>query len=129
MNHLGTSQVLSLGKFKVYPQSTQSGHFGHMTRKTVNVLGTSCIRKTAETPIWKILNVIVMYWVGIAQEHCPFACSVFVMYRVRKLRFVPSVISSLVDICNYVFHPQIFLGDTLVTVGDCQSVPSTQTRV
>src|SRR5258708_31950811 len=90
MSHLGKLQVLSLGKFKVYPQSTQSGHFGHMTRKTVNVLGVFCIRKTAEKPSPKFLNLLAMYWTGIGQGHCPCPCSVFVMFQARKLGFVPS---------------------------------------
>src|SRR5258708_25455672 len=90
MSHSGKLQVLSLGKFKVYPQSTQSGHFGHMTRKTVNVLGVFFIRKTAEKPSPKFLNLIAMYWTGIGQEHCPCPCSVFAMFQARKLGFAPS---------------------------------------
>src|SRR5258708_34762787 len=84
MSHLGKLQVLSLGKFKVYPQSNQSGNFGHMTRKT------------AEKPSPKFLNLFVMYWTGIEQEHCPCPCSVFAMFQARKLGFVPSE-SNVVD--------------------------------
>src|SRR5258708_18775730 len=91
MSHSGKPQVLSLGKFKVYPQSTQSGHFGHMTWKTVNVLGVFCIRNTAEKPSPKILNLFAMYWTGIGQEHCPCPCSVFAMFQAGKLGFAPSV--------------------------------------
>src|SRR5258708_9349080 len=91
MSHLGKLQVLSLGKFKVCPQSTQSGHFGHMTRKTVNVLAVFCSRKCAEKPSLKFLNLLVMYWTGIEQEHCPCRCSVFAMFQGGKLGFVPSV--------------------------------------
>src|SRR5258708_5946223 len=95
MSHLEKPQVLSLGKFKVYPQSTQSGHFGHMTWKTVNVLAVFSIRKTPEKLSPKFLNLIAMYRAGIGQEHCPCPCSVFVMFEAGKLGFVPSVILSL----------------------------------
>ena len=42
MSHSGTSQVLSLGKFKMYPLLSYLGHPGHMTWYTVNVLAVFC---------------------------------------------------------------------------------------
>ena len=42
MSHSGTSQVLSLGKFKMYPLLSHLGHPGHMTQYTVNVLAVFC---------------------------------------------------------------------------------------
>ena len=49
----------------------EPGHCRHTDRETLNVL--------AVTPV------------GSLQEHCPFPCSVFAVYRVGTLGFVPSV--------------------------------------
>ena len=48
----------------------EPGHCRHTDRETLNVL--------AVTPV------------GSLQEHCPFPCSVFAVYRVGTLGFVPS---------------------------------------
>ena len=44
----------------------------------------------------KSLNVLMVYQASMSPVHCPFPYSVFTMYWVRKLAFVPSVIRSLV---------------------------------
>ena len=53
---------------------------------TGHVLGWDTAGKLA----WKILNVLAVYRVGIWWVHCPFPCSVFVMYPVGTLGLVPS---------------------------------------
>ena len=42
MSHLGTLQLLSLGKFKMYPSLSYLGHPSHMIWNTVNVLAVFC---------------------------------------------------------------------------------------
>ena len=61
-----------------------------MTGNTVNVLIISCTREIAGKLAGKILNVLAVYQVSTWQVHCPFPCSVFVVYRVGTSGLVPS---------------------------------------
>ena len=80
----------------------------------MNVPGIFRTRKTPGKPVWKILNVLAMYQMGMSQEHCPFTCSVFAMYQTGKLRFVPSEMScpttSLDRGDDVILPPLFFLG-------------------
>jgi hypothetical protein len=51
-----------------------------MTQYTANVLSISWAGEIAGKLAGKILNVLVMYWVGMEQVLRPFPCSVFAVY-------------------------------------------------
>ena len=57
----------------------------------MNVLGIPQAREIAGTLAGKILNVLVMCWVGTCMVLCPFPCNVLVMYWPGKLVLAPSV--------------------------------------
>src|SRR6267143_2985341 len=90
MSHSGTPGVLSLGKFKVSPRCSQLGHPGHMTWNTAGVLTIFCAGDISIKLARKIQDVLGVCWVGLGQVHCPFPCSVFVVYGVGTLGFAPS---------------------------------------
>src|SRR5919206_3193861 len=76
MSHSGTSQLLSLGKFKMFLRCSQWGHPGHMIWEIVNVLTTSFrnilnepLRNTAVTFFGKIQDVPKMFLIGTPQSH------------------------------------------------------------
>ena len=46
---------------------------------------------TARKLVGNILNVLMMYQLGLSQVHCPCPYNVFTMSWVRKLGFAPSV--------------------------------------
>ena len=53
--------------------------------------GHSQARETAGTLAGKILNVLVMYWVGTCMVFCLFPCDVLVMYQLSTPVLAPSV--------------------------------------
>ena len=57
---------------------------------TVNVLSICYTRETAGKLAGNILNVLMMYQMGICQVHCPCTYNVLTVYQVRTLGFVPS---------------------------------------
>ena len=59
--------MLSLEKFKVYPQITQSEHFDHVTWKTVSTLTISCQYATQAHHgyfLWENSNVLIDYLIS-----------------------------------------------------------------
>jgi hypothetical protein len=90
MSHSGTLQLLSLGKFKMFPRCSWLEHLNHTTQDTVNVLVIFCAGNTAIKLAQNILNELEMYWVGMGWAHRPFPCDVFVMYWVRTPPLAPS---------------------------------------
>ena len=61
-----------------------------MIQDTVNVLGIPQARDIAGTLAGKILNVLVMCWVGTCMVLCPFPCNALVMYWTGTLALAPS---------------------------------------
>ena len=57
----------------------------------MNVLGIPQAREIAGTLAGKILNVLVMCWVGTCMVLCPFPCNVLVMYWPGIQALAPSV--------------------------------------
>jgi hypothetical protein len=61
-----------------------------MTWYTVNVLGISWAGEIAGKLAGKILNVLVMYRVGMEQVLCPFPCNELAVYLPGALVLAPS---------------------------------------
>ena len=93
MSHSGTLQLHSLGKFGMSPLFNSWEHCSHVIQDTVNVLGIPQAREIAEKLAGRILNVLVMYWVGTCMVLCPFPCNILVMCWPGTLAPVPSVCS------------------------------------
>ena len=94
MSHSGTLQLHSLGKFRMSPLCNWWEHCNHVIWDTVNVLAIPQAREIAGTLAGKILNGLVMYWVGTCMVLCLFPCKVLVMYWLGTLALAPSVYSS-----------------------------------
>ena len=57
----------------------------------MNVLTISWPGETARKLAWKIVNVPLVFQVGILLVHCPCPCSVFAVYQVGTPPLAPSV--------------------------------------
>ena len=62
---------------------------------TVNVPAIPRAREIAGTLAGKILNGLVMYWVGTCMVFCLFPCDVLVMYQLSTLVLAPSEFPNL----------------------------------
>ena len=114
---LGHTMVSFYGTFKMYPWISQLGHIGHMTRYTVNVLSICHTRETAGKLAGNILNVLMMYWMGIGQIHCPCTYNVLTVRNVPKnALFSPNFsLSWQLKDCYFIQFAFIVLTFTLLT--------------